>query len=60
VFFIVVGETLEDEDLSDRTVAVETQLAWLRESGFTHVDCYWKWLEMALLIGVKWKSAPPA
>jgi SAM-dependent methyltransferase len=59
-FFEAIGEPLENEDPSDRTVAVETQLAWLRETGFTHVDCYWKWLEMALLIGVKPKSAPPS
>jgi SAM-dependent methyltransferase len=52
-FFEAINEPIENEDPSDRTVAVETQLGWLRESGFTDVDCYWKWLEMALLIGVK-------
>jgi tRNA (cmo5U34)-methyltransferase len=52
-FFAAIGEPLEDEDRSDRLLDVETQLGWLREIGFTDVDCYWKWLEMALLIGVK-------
>jgi tRNA (cmo5U34)-methyltransferase len=52
-FFTAIGEPLESEDPSDRTVDVETQLAWLREIGFDDVDCYWKWLEMALLVGVR-------
>jgi tRNA (cmo5U34)-methyltransferase len=52
-FFAAIGEPLENEDPSDRLLDVETQLAWLRELGFDDVDCYWKWLEVALLIGVK-------
>jgi tRNA (cmo5U34)-methyltransferase len=52
-FFAAIGEPLEHEDPSDRLLDVGTQLRWLRELGFDDVDCYWKWLEMALLIGVK-------
>lgn len=52
-FFAAIGEPLEDADPSDRLLGVEIQLGWLRELGFDDVDCYWKWLEMALLIGVK-------
>ncbi|MQA73428.1 MAG: methyltransferase domain-containing protein [Solirubrobacterales bacterium] len=52
-FFAAIGEPLADEDPSDRLLDVETQLGWLRELGFDDVDCYWKWLEMALLVGVK-------
>jgi len=52
-FFAAINEPLEHEDPSDRLLDVETQLGWLREHGFADVDCYWKWLEMALLVGVK-------
>jgi tRNA (cmo5U34)-methyltransferase len=52
-FFEAIDEPIENEDPSDRLLDVETQLRWLRELGFDDVDCYWKWLEMALLIGVK-------
>jgi SAM-dependent methyltransferase len=52
-FFAAIGEPLEHEDPSDRLLDVETQLTWLRELGYDDADCYWKWLEMALLIGVK-------
>ncbi len=55
-FFAAIDEPLENADPSDRLLDVETQLGWLRELGFDDVDCYWKWLEMALLVGVKPRS----
>ncbi len=52
-FFAAIEEPIEESDPSDRLLDVHIQLQWLRELGFDDVDCYWKWLEMALLIGVK-------
>jgi tRNA (cmo5U34)-methyltransferase len=59
-FFQAINEPIEDADPSDRLLDVQTQLEWLRALGFDDVDCYWKWLEMALLIGVKPTRDAPA
>ncbi|HEV3133522.1 MAG TPA: class I SAM-dependent methyltransferase [Acidimicrobiia bacterium] len=52
-FLAAIGKTPAEDDPSNKLVAVDTQLAWLREIGFQQVDCLWKWREVALLAGVK-------
>ncbi|TAE59921.1 MAG: class I SAM-dependent methyltransferase [Nostocales cyanobacterium] len=52
-FLKEIGTLPENDDPSNKLLDVETQLQWLRKIGFIDVDCYWKWLELALLIGVK-------
>ncbi|MCC9609141.1 class I SAM-dependent methyltransferase [Blastopirellula sp. JC732] len=42
---------LAEDDPSNQLLDIPTQLQWLREIGYEEVDCYWKWREMALLIG---------
>jgi SAM-dependent methyltransferase len=46
-------ERPEQEDLANKLLDLEQQLAWLLEIGFVDVDCHWKWRELALFAGIK-------
>jgi tRNA (cmo5U34)-methyltransferase len=37
----------------ERLSSIEVQIDWLKQIGFIDIDCYWKWLQFALLIGFK-------
>ena len=54
-FLEALGITPEEEDPSNLLLDLETQLGWLRAIGYADVDCFWKWLELALLAG--WNPA---
>jgi SAM-dependent methyltransferase len=54
-FLSAFGITAAEEDPSNKLASVEVQLGWLREIGFEDVDCYWKWLELALFGGTRKK-----
>ena len=56
-FLQAMGITPAEEDPSNRLLSVDTQLEWLRDIGFEDVDCYWKWRELALLVG---RKEPPS
>jgi len=56
-FLAQLDLTPETEDPSNKLLGFELQLQWLREIGFTDVDCHWKWRELALLAGAKPESA---
>jgi SAM-dependent methyltransferase len=50
-FLDALGITPEEEGRSNKLLDAETQLGWLRQIGFEDVDCYWRWRELALLVG---------
>lgn len=37
----------------ERPLPMETQLEWLRSLGFTEVECFWKYLNLAIFGGLK-------
>ena len=52
-FLQAMGTDPAEEDPSNKLLDVHTQLEWLTAIGFVDVDCYWKWRELALLVGRK-------
>ncbi len=50
-FLTAIGKTPDTDDPSNKLAPLETQLQWLRDLGYEHVDCHWKWRELALLSG---------
>lgn len=52
-FRVAIGHAEKPDDPSNLLAPVDAQLDWLRDVGFEDVDCHWKWLELALLAGVR-------
>jgi len=52
-FLAAIGKTPITDDPSNKLLDVETQLIWLRQIGYKDVDCFWKWLEIALIGAIK-------
>jgi trans-aconitate methyltransferase len=43
----------EKDDPTDRMAGLGELIGWLREVGFSEVDCHFKWLELSLVVAVK-------
>jgi cyclopropane fatty-acyl-phospholipid synthase-like methyltransferase len=41
------------DDPSDHLAGLEEQLRWLRDAGFSQVDCRFKWMELALFVACR-------
>lgn len=50
----VAREYRQRPDKADNLLlGADRQVDWLREIGFTHADCYFKWLELSVFGGIK-------
>jgi tRNA (cmo5U34)-methyltransferase len=47
------GQRAPNRNHEARLTTVETEISLLKKGGFVDVDCYWKWLQFALLISFK-------
>ncbi len=50
-FRLALGRAKDDP--ADRLAGLCDQLAWLRQAGFEDVECQFKWLQLALLVGTR-------
>jgi SAM-dependent methyltransferase len=52
-FLAACNRTPEQDDPSNKLVALGAHLEWLRDLGYQDADCFWKWRELALVSGIK-------
>lgn len=51
---VIASEYYARPDKADNILErVDIQVGWLRDIGYQHADCYFKWLELAVFGGVK-------
>jgi tRNA (cmo5U34)-methyltransferase len=52
-FRLTIGRLHDDP--ADRLAGLCEQLGWMHKAGFSDADCQFKWLQLALLIGMRSK-----
>jgi SAM-dependent methyltransferase len=52
-FLYAIGSSPDQDDPSNKLVAVEDHLSWLDDLGFVDAECLWKWRELAVVTGNK-------